>query len=605
MSSKIVVCTNVSSAEEFIKIAKNQMVKSQASFIELRGDYLLPSERTQKNLAKIKNNVSLPIIFTCRSKTQGSSNNLNDEERMHFYNAAITLDFPIIDIDYKDFKLFKSLLKVEKSACQIILSYHSFNGTNWSDILEHYYKMKDLCPDFIKIATYTSTKSETTTLKSLQKELISSESRLSLFGMGFNSLITRAAGYWKGNAFTYVGFDETTTTAPNQPSLSQFLEVSGIYSTILKSEADVFGRSLQFSLFGASHAPYIGIYLQNPPATEEIDLESVQQLLNVRKPGTSSLVSARKEADQAKYLTGFRFHSDSTVQRVSLTGEDIIILIPNEDVKSQDYTRFRTIPRPSHVDLPLMLRYGTDSDIAGGGRLSGRMTAPLVAAGAIALQILTQHAISIAAFVSQVGAITDPSAESYTCTQIQHSITSNPIRTVNPDLASQMKDLILETKKQEDSVGGIVSVRVENFPAGIGDPWFHSLECDIAAAMMAIPATRGIEFGSGFKTAKMKGSDHNDPYVFQNDQIITKSNHAGGIIGGISIGTPIQFNVAIKPTASIKREQQTLNLNSKKVDSLTITGRHDPCIAPRISVVIQAMTALVLLDALKCSHKIE
>ncbi|UYP45820.1 Chorismate synthase [Candidatus Lokiarchaeum ossiferum] len=351
---------------------------------------------------------------------------------------------------------------------------------------------------------------------------------------------------------------------------------------------DTFGRTLQINLFGGSHTSEIGIEIRGLPSQLSIDKERIQHELNRRRPGQNNITTGRKEADLFQITSGL--HLGKT------TGEPLTITIPNIDTKSKDYSQFKTIPRPSHVDYPARLRYGDTIDLRGSGRFSGRMTAPLVAAGAIARQILHQQQIEIAAYASQIGNIHDPTE--YTVSSIRQNVDSNLIRTVDAEFAHQMENLVKTVQKEKDSIGGVVSVRIEGFPAGLGDPWFHSLESDIAAAIMSIPGVRGIEFGTGFAAASMRGSDHNDPFVWQNGKITTKTNHCGGIIGGISIGTPITFQVAVKPTASIGKIQHTLNLETQSEVPLEIIGRHDPCIVPRIVVVLEAIVGLVLLDVL-------
>lgn len=350
---------------------------------------------------------------------------------------------------------------------------------------------------------------------------------------------------------------------------------------------DTFGRSLKISLFGGSHTEEIGVVVDGLPKDVEIDLETIQKELNRRRPGQNALVTARNEPDQFTITSG--------LQKGVTTGESLKIIIPNLDTKSKDYSVFKTLPRPSHVDYPAQLRYGKDVDLRGSGRFSGRMTAPLVAAGAIAQQILRDQNVQIGAYASQIGKIRD--SQEYSVDLIKNGVETNLVRTVDKEIAQKMEEVIQRVKSEADSIGGVVTLRIEGFPAGVGDPWFHSLESDLAAAMMAIPGIRGIEFGTGFQAAEMQGSEHNDPFLLHEGKVSTKTNHCGGIIGGISIGTPIIFRVAVKPTASIGKIQHTLNFDTKKMDSLQIAGRHDPCIVPRVVVVLEAMTALVLLDA--------
>ena len=349
---------------------------------------------------------------------------------------------------------------------------------------------------------------------------------------------------------------------------------------------DTFGRSLKITLFGGSHTPEIGVKIEGLPSHIPVNKESIQHELNRRRPGQSTLTTARKEADLFQITSGL--HLGKT------TGDPLIITIPNQDAKSKDYSIFKAIPRPSHVDYPARLRYGDDVDLRGSGRFSGRMTAPLVAAGAIAQQILHNQQIEIVAYASQIGNIRD--LTEYDVSTIRQKVDSNLVRAIDSKLAQRMESLVQDVKSDNDSIGGVVSVRIEGFPAGVGDPWFHSLESDIAAAIMAIPGIRGIEFGTGFAAAEMRGSEHNDPFELHDGKILTKTNHCGGIIGGISLGSTITFRAAVKPTASIGKIQHTLNLETQSEVPLEIKGRHDPCIVPRIVVVLEAITALVLLD---------
>ena len=349
---------------------------------------------------------------------------------------------------------------------------------------------------------------------------------------------------------------------------------------------DIFGRIFQIELFGGSHSDEIGVIIKGVPENIKLDFNFIQNELNRRRPGQNDLMSKRVEPDKFYFTEG--------VKNEMTTGENIRIFIPNIDVRSQDYLQFEDVYRPSHVDYPARLRYGSEIDLKGGGRFSGRLTAPLVASGAIAKIILKKQGVKIAGYTSQIGSIKDENH--YSIQQIQENVETNAVRGINSELTKRMINLIEDVIKQEDSIGGVITVQIENYPSGIGNPWFHSLESDLAAAIFSIPSTRGIEFGTGFKAATMLGSEHNDPYILKNGKISTKTNHCGGIIGGISIGTPIFFRVPIKPTASIGKIQKTLNFKTKKLTDLKIEGRHDPCIVPRVLVAIEAITAIVLVD---------
>jgi len=344
------------------------------------------------------------------------------------------------------------------------------------------------------------------------------------------------------------------------------------------------------TIFGESHGKGVGITIDGVPPGLEIDKNLIQYDLNRRRPGQSKISTPRKEKDVFEILSG--------IKGQNTTGAPLTMFIQNKDHRSKDYSLFRKIHRPSHIDYPAILRYGESVDLRGSGIFSGRLTAPIVMAGGIAKAILKKYGVEIGAFVSQIGNVKEP--KSYSVNTIKENVEKNLVRTVDKTMALQMLKVIESVKSDEDSIGGVVSVVIEGFPKGIGNPWFQSLESELSAGIFSIPAVKGIEFGSGFKAAEMRGSEHNDPYVYdeENQEISTKTNHNGGIIGGISIGTPITFNVAVKPTSSIGKTQRTLNFKTKKMADLNIKGRHDPCIVPRALVGIEAMTAVVLVDAL-------
>jgi chorismate synthase len=347
-----------------------------------------------------------------------------------------------------------------------------------------------------------------------------------------------------------------------------------------------FGRLFTITIFGESHGISIGVVIDGCPSGVKIQKEIIQKELDRRKPGQSTITTARQESDEVEILSGI-FEEYST-------GAPITLIVRNKNQRSKDYSLFQRIPRPSQIDYPAIMRFGEKVDLRGSGEFSGRITAAIVMAGSIAKLLLSQYRINIGAWVSQIGTIKD--SNNYTVEQIQANIETNLVRTVDPTIADQMIKEIQAIQHEKDSIGGIISVQIENFPPGIGDPWFHSLESDIATAIFAIPGVRGIEFGKGFQAATMKGSDHNDSFCSENGKIWTKTNNSGGIIGGISIGTPILCQIAIKPTASIGKSQMTLNLENKQTTELKIEGRHDPCIVPRALVVVENMIAIVILD---------
>jgi len=348
--------------------------------------------------------------------------------------------------------------------------------------------------------------------------------------------------------------------------------------------ANTFGEIFRVTTFGESHGKGIGLILDGCPAGIAIDETFIQSELDRRKPGQSKIVTQRKEDES--------FVIQSGVFEGMSTGTPISIFIPNMDQKSKDYAHIANIYRPSHADYTYQTKYGI-RDYAGGGRSSARETAARVAAGAIAKTILKQSNIEITAYVSQVGDIKLSDDTILDFSQIEENI----VRCPDLDTANKMTDLILSIKKAGDTIGGMVSCVVTGCPPGLGAPVFDKLHADIGKAMLSINAVKGFEFGSGFKCVTMKGSEHNDVYLKDGDQIITKTNHSGGIQGGISNGMPIFFNVAFKPVATIVQKQDTLDTEGNTAIAEG-KGRHDPCVVPRAIPIVESMTALVLVDHL-------
>ncbi len=354
---------------------------------------------------------------------------------------------------------------------------------------------------------------------------------------------------------------------------------------------NTFGTRFKITSFGESHGKVIGVVVDGVPAGLEFDLEYIQIELNKRRPGQSHLTTSRSESDKAKVLSGI-FNGKTT-------GAPICLIVENKDVDSSKYEKFKNFLRPSQIDYSALTKYGGFADYKGSGRFSGRVTAGFVMAGAIAKQILSEYDIGIFAYTKSIGNIID--TEDYHVDDIQ-KITDlrekSPVRALNSKQSKLMEQIIEEVKNQKDSIGGIIKCIVNNFPEGIGGPIFNSLESNISKAIFSIPAIKGIEFGAGFRAATMKGSEHNDPWIIRDGKIQTTQNNSGGIIGGISTGMPIEFKVAVKPTATIGIPQKTVNIKTMENTEIEITGRHDPCIVPRAIVVIEAMTAIVLLDFL-------
>lgn len=346
-----------------------------------------------------------------------------------------------------------------------------------------------------------------------------------------------------------------------------------------------FGKIFKISTFGESHGKAIGVTIDGCPAGIVLDEIFIQKQMDRRKPGQSKISTERLESDKFEILSG--------VFDGKTTGTPIGILIKNKDAKSQDYEHLKNVFRPSHADFTYEQKYGI-RDYRGGGRASARETATRVVAGAIAQLFLKEYQIKIQAYVSQVGGLKIKSNnKAYDLDLAEKNI----VRCPDESLAKLMIKLIEATKKNGDSLGGIITCVIENVPIGLGNPVFDRLEADLAKAMLSINAVKGFEIGSGFAGAGMKGSDHNDEFEIQNGKIKTKSNYSGGVQGGISNGETIYFNVAFKPVATINQKQNTLNKDFEPV-VLEAKGRHDPCVVPRAVPIVEAMAALVLADHL-------
>lgn len=343
-----------------------------------------------------------------------------------------------------------------------------------------------------------------------------------------------------------------------------------------------YGTLFRISTFGESHGPAIGVILDGCPAGLVIDEDFIQSELDRRKPGQSKITTQRKEDDTFKILSGV-FEGKST-------GTPIAIVIENQDQRSKDYSHIQNTFRPSHADYTYEAKYG-NRDYRGGGRSSARETAARVAAGAIAKLFLKQAGVDIAAFVSQVGEIKTDHYTKLDLTKTEDNI----VRCPDQKTAEKMIALIDEVRLSRDTVGGIVTCVIKNTPVGLGEPVFDKLHAELGKAMLSINAVKGFEYGSGFEGIKLRGSQHNDEFYKEGDKIRTKTNHSGGVQGGISNGEDIYFNVAFKPVATIMQDQQSVD---KEGHSTTVSGkgRHDPCVVPRAVPIVEAMAALVLAD---------
>lgn len=345
-----------------------------------------------------------------------------------------------------------------------------------------------------------------------------------------------------------------------------------------------FGKIFKIATFGESHGVGIGVIIEGCPAGVDFDPNFIQHELTRRKPGQSRITTQRKEADEFEVLSG--------VFEGKTTGTPIALIIRNEDQRSKDYSHIAAQFRPSHADYTYQVKYGV-RDYRGGGRSSARETAARVAAGAVAKLLLANLGVNIQAYVSQVGTL--KVGKQYT--ELDLSITeTNAVRCPDPDIAEQMFDYIDGIRKQGDSVGGVVNCVITGAPAGWGEPVFDKLHADLGKAMLSINAVKGFEYGSGFEGVTMLGSQHNDAfYVDEKEEVHTRTNHSGGIQGGISNGEDIYFKVAFKPVATIMQDQESVDQHGD-VAIVQGKGRHDPCVVPRAVPIVEAMAALVLAD---------
>ncbi len=349
-----------------------------------------------------------------------------------------------------------------------------------------------------------------------------------------------------------------------------------------------FGERLRMTIFGTSHGPEVGIEVDGLPAGTPVDLPGIQRQLDRRRPVGRRLATKRQEEDRLVVEHGVvDGRSDGTRFRAH---------VANEDVRREPYDRTQNVPRPGHADFPARVRYGPDADLSGGGIFSGRMTVGLVIAGVLAEGLLRARGVQVAAFTRSIGPVDAAVPDDLDIAALRTLSARNEVESPDAAAAARMEAAILEARRDGDSLGGVVEVRAVGLPVGLGEPFFDSVESVVAHALFSIPAVKAVEFGAGFAAARMRGSEHNDPFVLEGDQVRTSSNHAGGILGGLTTGMPVVARVAIKPTASIARPQRSVDLGTRAGTTLSVTGRHDPCIVPRAVGVVEHVTAFALAD---------
>ncbi len=352
-----------------------------------------------------------------------------------------------------------------------------------------------------------------------------------------------------------------------------------------------FGKCVKVSIFGQSHGKAIGVVVDGLPSGEKVDMEELNAFLSRRKPGKNKLSTARQEKDMPIFLSGIA--DDVTC------GSPLCAMIENGDARSRDYAALADKPRPSHADYTAWVKWNGSADMRGGGHFSGRLTAPLCIAGGIAKQILAHRGIHVGAHLYQVADISDDAFPMIPDKNAFDAVSSKEFPVINDEKGALMQQAIAEASAEGDSVGGIIECAIIGLPAGLGAPMFDGMENRLASVIFGIPAVKGLEFGRGFESASLRGSENNDPFTIdENGNIVTVTNNSGGILGGITNGMPLTFKAAVKPTPSISKSQKTVSLSQMADAELVVEGRHDPCIAHRAVPVMEAAAALVILDIL-------
>ncbi|MBO5494958.1 MAG: chorismate synthase [Eubacterium sp.] len=353
--------------------------------------------------------------------------------------------------------------------------------------------------------------------------------------------------------------------------------------------SSVIGNKLKLSVFGESHGSAIGCVLDGVPAGLELDMQRIYLDMKRRAPGRDKTSTPRVEKDMPVILSG--------VLEGVTTGAPLAMIIENQNTKSEDYKNIQSTVRPSHSDYPAYVKYGGNNDVRGGGHFSGRLTAPLVFAGAVAKQILAQKGVTVGAHIMRIGSETDEGFDLNAISAAQlNALSQMDFSVINADAEGKMRAQIESARSDGDSIGGIIECAAVGLPVGIGSNMFDTLEGELSRMLFAVPAVKGVEFGRGFELAKMLGSQANDGYCIKDGEISTITNNNGGVLGGMSNGAPLVFRAVIKPTPSISKPQKTVNVQTLSEEILEVKGRHDPCIVHRAVPVIEAATALVLAD---------
>jgi chorismate synthase len=346
------------------------------------------------------------------------------------------------------------------------------------------------------------------------------------------------------------------------------------------------GKEFVVTSFGESHGKCVGVVIDGCPAGLSLSEKDIQPELDSRIPPQPKIVSGRIEKDKVNILSG--------VFNGFTTGAPIAMLVANEEADSSDYEMMKDLPRPGHADYPARVRYGGFNDYRGGGQFSGRVTVALIMAGAVAKKLLNVFDVDVLAYTTAVGKV--KMGKALNSPEIRKRKYETAVRCPDLACAEAMEEAIVKARKEGDSIGGIIECIGLNVPAGVGEPLFDAMDADIAKVLLAVPAVKGVEFGSGFAAAELKGSEDNDAYRKKGGKVVALTNNAGGILGGLSSGMPIVVRVAVKPTSSIAKEQRTVNLSRMEDAEIKVGGRHDPCVVPKAVPVVEAAVAITLAD---------
>ena len=346
------------------------------------------------------------------------------------------------------------------------------------------------------------------------------------------------------------------------------------------------GKEFTVTSFGESHGKCVGVIVDGCPAGLPLSEADVQAELDRRIPLQPNIVSERIEKDEVEIFSG--------VFNGFTTGAPVCMMVENKEANSSDYEAIKDLPRPGHADYTARIKYGGFNDYRGGGRFSGRVTVALIMAGAVAKKLLRHFDVDVLAYTKAIGNVR--MGKSLGFEEIRKRRYEAAVRCPDLECAKAMEEAIVKARKEGDSIGGIIECIALNVPAGVGEPLFDSLDAEIAKMLLAVPAVKGVEFGAGFKAAELKGSENNDAFLVKGEKIITQTNNAGGILGGLSSGMPIIVRVAVKPTSSISIEQRTVNLPKMEDATIKVTGRHDPCVVPKAVPVVESAVAIILAD---------